>query len=150
MGECGRVVVCWKRERPLGCVDAAPAQARRFVRQQLTHSLPAGMDLAQMLSAAELVTSELATNAVRACRRVMAVRVEVHHRWVTLAVCDDGPGLPQLHHPGPLDVHGRGLQIVTALSAAWGSDPEPGGGKTVWCRLPLPAHAADHLHCEQP
>jgi anti-sigma regulatory factor (Ser/Thr protein kinase) len=142
--------VCWRRERSLACVDAAPAQARRFVRQQLTDSLPARTDLAQMVTSAELVASELATNAVKACQRGMAISVEVHHHWVTLAVCDDGPGRPRLHHPGPSDIHGRGLQIVIALSVAWGSDPEPGGGKTVWCRLPLPAHAADHLHCDQP
>ncbi len=58
-----------------------------------------------------------------------SVRVEVH---------DGSPQLPPARAPEISQVreHGRGLQIVDTLAAAWGSRPgEASGGKTSWFRL---------------
>ena len=37
---------------------------------------------------------------------------------------------------GAEDEHGRGLQIVAALSERWGTRSVT-GGKVMWCRLPI-------------
>jgi anti-sigma regulatory factor (Ser/Thr protein kinase) len=132
----------------LAATRHAPGLARRFVGEQLTQVLSA--DATEVVADGELVVSELVSNAVRACRQQVTVGVQVHHRWVGLTVRDGSPGLPVLHDPAPREVGGQGLRIVAALTTEWGAHPEPGGGKTVWCHLPLPAHAADHLPCARP
>ncbi|WP_333492496.1 ATP-binding protein [Streptomyces camelliae] len=40
--------------------------------------------------------------------------------------------------PAPTAESGRGLLLVDALAADWGSAPYPPSGKTVWACLPLP------------
>ncbi|HSV67956.1 MAG TPA: ATP-binding protein [Mycobacteriales bacterium] len=144
------MAVCWTRERHLSCVETAPEEARRFVSQHLAHSLVGITDLAETLDDSQLLVSELTSNAVKACRHTMTLSVEVHHRWIGLKIYDDGPGLPVPYDAGPRDTRGRGLRIIAALASAWGAHPDPAGGKTVWCHLPLPAHAADHLRCDGP
>jgi hypothetical protein len=37
--------------------------------------------------------------------------------------------------PSAVDPHGRGLCIVDALADAWGVEPDPVQGKTVWFEL---------------
>ena len=51
-----------------------------------------------------------------------------------LTVRDHGPGLPEQPHP-VLDLHGRGLSIVSGLSRAFGVLPTADGGKVVWAVL---------------
>ncbi|GAU68985.1 hypothetical protein SSP35_10_00140 [Streptomyces sp. NBRC 110611] len=89
----------------------------------------------------ELVVSELFTNAVRhtdsekvSCELTLAgarIRIEV--------VDQGGPGVAALHvRPSSLDTEcGRGLFLVGALSAGWGSRPaDSGHGRVVWADLP--------------
>lgn len=110
----------------------APAVARRFVAEQCAQ-LPAGV-----VADAELLVSELVTNAVVHGRSAITLRVNVDPPGIGIAVHDRGDnpielarGLPDPDEPG-----GRGLLIVQAIATAWGvmpSDPPP--GKTVWFRL---------------
>ncbi len=45
-------------------------------------------------------------------------------------------GVPVAGPPGALDVRGRGLLLVDALSVAWGVSDEATGGKSVWASFP--------------
>ncbi|MCY0927570.1 ATP-binding protein [Streptomyces sp. H27-H1] len=102
----------------------------------------AGDDL---LHTAELVLSELVTNALRV--RVPADRqvgIRIAHSsaagLLRLEVSDAGSGWPERTYPATEDEHGRGLQVVDTLSHRWGVSPRPGGiGKTVWSELKAPA-----------
>lgn len=109
----------------------APYAARRFARAQLrAWNLPGLMD------AAELVSNELAANAVEhGAGPFIAVRLELSGGAVTVKVWDaDGDRMPMLPDPAPshLNEHGRGLLLTEALSSQWGAYRPPAGGKVVW------------------
>jgi anti-sigma regulatory factor (Ser/Thr protein kinase) len=110
----------------------APAVARRFVAEQGSGLSPA------VVADAELLVSELVTNAVVYGRAAITLRVNLDPPGIGIAVHDRGddsievaPDPPDPNAPG-----GRGLLIVRTIATAWGvtpSDPPP--GKTVWFRL---------------
>jgi hypothetical protein len=84
-----------------------------------------------------LVVSELFTNSV--VHGPAGGRVLVGcWPWPTgarIVVCDAGGATaPQLRAPAGWDIGGRGLQIVDAMAAAWGSF-RIGSAQTVWCDL---------------
>ncbi|WP_326687774.1 ATP-binding protein [Streptomyces sp. NBC_01795] len=117
------------------------ARARALVRAVLTAwEVDAGVT-----EDAELVVSELVTNAVRApapSDRQVAVRVvRPDEAAVRLEVGDAGEGRPAPRVPAPGDEGGYGLLLVEALAYQWGTERRPGGvGKTVWAELRAPAH----------
>jgi anti-sigma regulatory factor (Ser/Thr protein kinase) len=108
-------------------------------------------DLADIASDAELVASELATNAVKATGIVDAslpasahahlamIRVGVVHRHthVTVEVWDSDPKPPVLVEAGIEDEGGRGLMAVDNLCTRWDHYPLD-GGKVVWAELSIP------------
>lgn len=96
-----------------------------------------------------LVTSEMLTNAVRACRSNLTLRIEVHRRWLKIEVSDDSPALAVKRQPGPEDTHGRGLDIIARLSTDWGQTTWNGSSKSVWSRLDLPPGPALALGCNE-
>jgi hypothetical protein len=49
-------------------------------------------------------------------------------------VRDESPKQPQLRPVDPSSARGRGMQLVQALSARWGTAPD-GRGKVVWAEL---------------
>jgi hypothetical protein len=102
----------------------APRQARHRVVDALRRMGHAG----ELLDAAGLVTSELATNAVRHAGSPFWVSVR-DGATVRLAVRDDSPVMPRPHGAPE-----RGLGLVGALARGWGADPAA-GGKIVWAEL---------------
>jgi len=87
-----------------------------------------------------LITSELATNAVRHGPSGFEIRIEQRSDCIHIEVEDDGGGAPIVRAPGLSETSGRGLQIVGALADEWGVIPRDGSeGKTVWARVTLPA-----------
>ncbi|MFE1781956.1 ATP-binding protein [Streptomyces sp. NPDC059506] len=98
---------------------------------------------------AELLISELATNAVTHCcvpQRWFLLRMDVHrHRAGPDTLRVEASDSCADHHPKPgtptdEDESGRGLLLVDALATAWGSytrSPEAGVGKTVWAECVL-------------
>lgn len=88
-----------------------------------------------------LITSEMLTNAVMAGRDWVTLRVEVHESWLGLAVSDDNPDPARSGSARPQDTHGRGVDIIAALSSEWGQTGWDGTAKTVWSRLDLPEEA---------
>lgn len=113
------------------------AYARRFVARQLAAS--------PELTTATLLTSELATNAITHSASGHATgkfEVCVQHApgWARVEVRDLGnmTEAPHPQHRDPYDTaeHGRGLDLVEALSSKWGTEPRRDGrGRQVWFEL---------------
>jgi len=111
----------------------APFAARRFVKS-LLECRP--YDDRAPADDAQLVVSELATNAVIHAGSPFSVSVRYDGSAVRIAVHDWNPTLPVLRRGGPMAVSGRGLHLVNMLARDWGVEPTP-DGKTVWAELPL-------------
>ncbi len=105
----------------------AVTAARRFVREQLAEE-----DVA-IVEAAELMTSELASNCVRHAGSDFEVAISSRNP-LRIEVRDHGGGRPRVLAPSPDEPTGRGLAIVQAMSESWGVIPAS-SGKTVWFAL---------------
>ena len=129
-------------------LDAASAAAERAgsldlpddpesvsLARHLVRDLLAGCELPRDFSeTAQLLVSELATNAVMHTSGGYEVRVTFDSGLLTAAVRDHGQTDTEVAADSgadPLDVHGRGLQLVEALSDRWGSQRDA-LGSTVW------------------
>ena len=96
---------------------------------------------------AELIVSELVTNALRHGLRGLsgAAPAQVELIWwrragqITCMVTDPGAKPPVMAPTDPLAEAGRGLHVVEALSDAWGSTRRDGCRKAVWATLSVPA-----------
>lgn len=106
-------------------------RAREYARTQLT-----AWDLEPLVDTAELLVSELVTNALRYGEGEIRLRLLLD-RTLVCEVWDAGLVQPRRRRARDTDEGGRGLQLVGLLSAAWGSRRTP-RGKTVWFELPLP------------
>jgi anti-sigma regulatory factor (Ser/Thr protein kinase) len=114
-----------------------------------TRAVLVAWGLGQMADAAELVVSELVTNAITAAAGDAAggvpqpVRLRLSARadsyrvhGVQAEVWDASDQPPQRGRDAPLDEPGGwGLVLVESMSERWGSCPAPGGGKVVWAVL---------------
>lgn len=88
---------------------------------------------------AELLVSELATNAVEHARTPFRVRMCAEgDDVVRLEVEDSGPGQPEVQRGGAIQDRGRGLLIVERLALDWGV-AYTGGAKQVWARIGISA-----------
>ena len=128
-------------------------RARRFARFVLQeHHIPE-----DRIAAAELLVSELVTNAVKTISTIKSAprrQTANDHFWVirlrlSLLACSifievqDSSGKP----PVPLEQsaeseEGRGLAVVDRMSSQWDYFRLSRGGKVVWCELPVPPLAA--------
>jgi anti-sigma regulatory factor (Ser/Thr protein kinase) len=129
---------------PLGALVTATPCARLHARAVLHE-----WGLNVLAEAAELIVSELVTNAVRASTRpngqprydgsglpVVIVRLGTDGSRVMIEVWDGIPGTPVAEHAGPDDEGGRGLVLVEAVCARWSWETVPGWpGKVVWAEL---------------
>lgn len=87
-----------------------------------------------VIADAEIIVSELLTNAINAQCDLAELRLSARQDCVRIEVHDDGTGMPELQYPGIADQHGRGLLIVSALASKWGVEPSS-DGKRVWAEL---------------
>jgi anti-anti-sigma regulatory factor len=88
---------------------------------------------------ADVVVSELTTNAVRHVRAPFTLTLAGRPDELLIGVTDESRQEPVLRRP-PADAGGgRGVQLVAALSTAWGVRLVHRGGKTVWARMSLTA-----------
>ncbi|MEV6164648.1 SpoIIE family protein phosphatase [Streptomyces sp. NPDC052052] len=106
-------------------------RARELARDQLL-----AWDLGELADTAELLVSELVTNALRYGEGEIRLRL-LRDRTLVCEVWDAGLVQPRRRRARDTDEGGRGLQLVGLLSAAWGSRRTP-RGKTVWFELELP------------
>jgi anti-sigma regulatory factor (Ser/Thr protein kinase) len=121
---------------------AAAPEAVPYARRYTRHTL-AAWTLSMVADDAEVVVSEMVTNAVRATlemRRAapVALYIAADHDRLALLVWDACPQ-PPVHRPHDDDaVGGRGLEIIEALSDRYGSCLPDDGGKVVWAWFDLP------------
>ncbi|MFE4969609.1 SpoIIE family protein phosphatase [Streptomyces sp. NPDC056660] len=111
---------------------SSPGRARRLTRQAL-----AGWGLEELTDTAELLVSEIVTNAVRHASRPISLRL-LRTDVLRCEVGDDVPQLPRLRRASPEEEHGRGLFLVNRLARRWGTT-RLGTGKNVWFELGGPA-----------
>ncbi|WP_204017600.1 ATP-binding protein [Sphaerimonospora thailandensis] len=146
----------------LGSGWTAPRRARAFACAQL------GLwGLPHLVETAELLVSELVTNAVRATNAVSSppivssmfpvtlrsvavrLRLSARSRSLFIEVWDASAGAPVPRRDGGpgdggLEEGGRGLELVDCLATRWGYHTARDRGKIVWCELPTsPVVAAD-------
>lgn len=105
--------------------------ARAVTRKQL-----AEWGLGPLSDLTELLVSELVTNAVRAATRTVELRL-MRVGKLLVEVTDDDHNLPLLVRAEAHDEDGRGLALVSNLSARWGTSRKA-VGKVVWFELPFP------------
>lgn len=135
----------------LSATPRAPYQARQHVRKTL-----ANWGHHHVIEEAELVISELTTNAVTATQHLPtpadATLAAPAHIWidlyqgptfVLLEVWDPSPERPHPRTATPDEEGGRGLTLVAQLTTHWGYRPLPGGGKITWALLELDRSRAD-------
>jgi anti-sigma regulatory factor (Ser/Thr protein kinase) len=101
--------------------------AREFVGDLLD---PLGIES----TLARIVTSELATNAVRHAQTPFRVAVAVHPGTIRIEV-EDGAGAQKIATEMATDRTGGGLLIVETAAASWGVEHR-GEKKAVWVELP--------------
>jgi serine phosphatase RsbU (regulator of sigma subunit)/PAS domain-containing protein/anti-sigma regulatory factor (Ser/Thr protein kinase) len=95
---------------------AAAGVGRRFLRDRFGHAVDA-----QALADAQLIVSELLTNAVRHGEGAIRLRVSADEGSIRGEVVDEGHGFEtELRERGEFDVGGRGLAIVAATAHRWG------------------------------
>jgi anti-sigma regulatory factor (Ser/Thr protein kinase) len=113
---------------------STPGAARRFVRQALE-----AWGRSELIDAATLVTSELATNAVLHARRgpieVTIACGERNDDELQIVVADNAVDrLPIWRRPTTTSRSGRGLRIIDATAVRWGITVTP-DQKRIWCDL---------------
>ena len=130
----------------LAMLPTSPFWARRYIRQFLGSCRGISIDAADT---AELLVSELVTNAVRYAsapapahqhfHRVNAgmIWLSVRHfsEVLLIEVFDTDANPPVLAGATEDAENGRGLLIVDALAKEWSYFFPPGGGKVVYCLL---------------
>ena len=115
---------------PLEPDTTAIRRARKTVSDQLW-----AWGLPDLIDDAELITSELVTNAIRHAGGVVELRVSALPHRVRISVVDKAPqDLPSVAGDRGLQVGGRGLALVARLAADWGCEAGD-GEKEVWAEL---------------
>jgi len=119
----------------LALTVTAPRQARRVLDGAL-----AEWGLGHLAEAADLLTSELVTNAVLHGTQPATLTVytdrEADGGLLFIEVEDAKPGAPDLPDADEDAESGRGLMIVDAIAEDWGCDPAE-TGKRVWASLAI-------------
>ncbi|MDT3400729.1 ATP-binding protein, partial [Streptomyces sp. B1866] len=107
-------------EDPVAC-----GQARKYIREQL-----AAWDLEELEMTTELIVSELVGNVIRHARGPLALRM-LRSRTLICEVSDGSLTTPHIRHATASDEGGRGLQLIAAMAARWGTR-YTGTGKCIW------------------
>jgi len=120
----------------LGALPTASGRARAWTRRILWE-----WQLTGLLDSAELVVSELTTNAMLASRPLdrpcIRLTLTLDRGELGIFVRDYCPGTPRPTKAGDEDENGRGLLLVEAMSSRSGWYPPGDGapGKVVWAAL---------------
>jgi anti-sigma regulatory factor (Ser/Thr protein kinase) len=120
----------------LSAQPTAPGSARAWTRRIVRE-----WQLAALSDSAELIVSELTTNAVFASRRegspFIQLILALDQGELSILVRDHCAGIPQPGNAGTDDENGRGLSLVQAMSGRFGWHPPEDGtpGKVVWATV---------------
>jgi histidine kinase-like protein len=122
------------RTWPVVRVDLAFAPGSLDVARHLVAAACADSPVARHSAEAELVVSELVSNALRHADPPLRLVVAVRGAGVHVVV-RDASATPPRRRTGTACFGPRGLRLVEAFTTQWGSTPVP-GGKTVWAIVP--------------
>jgi anti-sigma regulatory factor (Ser/Thr protein kinase) len=127
----------WVREIHVTPDPRSVSVVRDFVADVLEQR-----NLRYLVQDAQLVVSELVTNALEHAGTTIDITLEEHPFCVVLTVHDCSPSLPVraaagVRSRGRGQDRGRGLMIVGGAALEWGVDPDPRGGKSVWVLFAL-------------
>jgi len=121
----------------LGAYASAVPCARGHVR-----SVAMEWGLRDLADTAELLVSELVTNAINASQHTGSSEPPVVHLWLAsdqtsliISVWDACKEMPVRKDADTDELSGRGLMIIETLSTQWGSYQEA-QGKVVWATVP--------------
>ncbi len=111
--------------------SAADARrARRHVAEVCARVHP------DVVSTAQLLTSELFTNALDHADGAITLSVVISGAELRVEVTDHAAGSPVVRQVDLEDEHGRGMLLVSRLASDWGTGRYPlGRGKYVWFSL---------------
>jgi PAS domain S-box-containing protein len=115
--------------RRLKLHPTAVGEGRRFIRDVLRENRRD-----HLCEAAELVISEVVTNALVHAGTEVQVAAQVGRDRVRVEVSDGSPHLPAPKRYADLASTGRGLQVLEQMVDRWGVEPHD-EGKTVWFEL---------------
>lgn len=115
----------------LPAATTAPRDARHFTVETLQEW---GVDAVS--DEAELIVSELVTNALRHARSPSRVALSATDSCLRIEVADDGQGGAVRRHAVPEDTGGHGLMLVEAMADRWGAHHD-GHEHVVWCEIAL-------------
>jgi anti-sigma regulatory factor (Ser/Thr protein kinase) len=104
------------------------ALARVLLRQALADCPP------ETVQAAELLVSELVTNALRHAETAPTLHIQPLQSGFRIVIEDDSPDPVDLKPAAPEADSGYGLSVVDALASSWGWQPTA-TGKRVWFEL---------------
>lgn len=126
-------------ELPLAAAPQSVSASRAFVQGALSR-MPA-----DLVATATLLVSELVTNAVVHAHTDLLLTLQRLDGALRVQVADRLP----LAVPRPIvangdDENGRGLMLVAALSARWGTERDQ-LGKRVWFEIPFPVPSASDV-----
>lgn len=114
----------------LAAEPASARAARRLVREACAEGGVSG----ELTDTAQLLTSELVTNAMIHGRSALTVQTSLSDGLLRVEVGDDNSRHPQLRPTDDSALDGRGLHIIDLLAASWGVTDQP-FGKAVWFEL---------------
>lgn len=104
---------------------------RRFVEEELCRR---GAVSDEAVFRAQLLATELVTNAVRHAGSSVELTVALGDNHLRIQARDNSTATPALPTPDTETRH-RGLLLVEDLSERWGVEVEDHTGKVVWCEV---------------
>ncbi|MFD7206476.1 ATP-binding protein [Streptomyces sp. NPDC059893] len=123
------LATAWDASWPLQRELTSAGRARHLVTAQLDDwALPEPIDTA------ELLVSELVTNALRHTQGPLRLNLRLRHCRLLCEVEDTEPAGPVRNTVGPDAEGGRGTELLDLLADAWGSI-RTATGKTIWFEL---------------
>jgi anti-sigma regulatory factor (Ser/Thr protein kinase) len=132
-------------------LPAMPAAASEARHQAVDAIAGWGSGLsAEVVHTAELLVSELVTNAVQcAGTESVSLAVCLDEAALRIEVCDTSPVLPQPALPDADSEGGRGLFLVAALADRYHAAPTK-NGKRCWAEIDLTSKPSQEVACFSP
>lgn len=138
----------------MACLQLCPEPRSAKAARDFAAAVVRTWGLAEVLTDARVVVSELVTNAVQHGSATtgppeprapclpgtpIGLRLVRHPTGLRCEVTDPSDSMPTCLAPDDIAEIGRGLCLIAALSYQWGATPLPAGGKCVWADLRTPS-----------
>lgn len=111
----------------VGCL----AELRRWARSWMEQHPTDGVDPDSVV----LSMTELVTNSIKHGAGPVDIGLSADVDNLLLVVSDTSEDMPSRREMAWTGETGRGILILESLATRWGVQPEPEGGKTVWCEF---------------